>query len=378
MTVRLRGSSWAHVRGHEPLVAASAAYARDHDVSIEWIPRTLTEFGVLDIGDLASRFDLVVIDHPHVGTVAESGSLAPLDSLLPADIITPLGVDSPGRSHQSYHYDGHQWAFAIDAACQVSAAREGTADAATWDDVAAAARRGDVLWPMNPVDAQASFLTISAQLGSPVGGGEEFVDAAGGVATLELLHSISRHLSPRCFEMNAIDVLDALSASQSQEKYCPLVFGYTNYSRQGFKEEILRFGDIPRGADGNGGGALLGGVGLGVSAKGDHAAAAAEFAAWVASGDVQSSLYVEAGGQPAHARAWSDPHADAVAGGFFSHVRQTMDRSWMRPRFGGYVRWQNASMSVIHDALRAGTDFDVAVAELNRIARHAGISGRHS
>lgn len=377
MTVRLRGSSWAHVRGHEPLVAASAAYARDHDVSIEWTPRTLTEFGVLDIGDLAHRFDLVVIDHPHVGTVAESGSLAPLDSLLPASTITPLGAGSPGRSHQSYQYDGHQWAFAIDAACQVSAAREGVATAVTWGDVATAARRGDVLWPLNPVDAQASFLTISAQLGAPVGSGDEFVDSAGGIAAFELLHSISRHLDPRCFEMNAIDVLDALSAAQSREIYCPLVFGYTNYSRQGFKERILRFGDIPRGANGNDGGALLGGVGLGVSARSEHATEAAAFAAWVAGEDVQSSLYVDAGGQPAHARAWSDPHADAVAGGFFSHVRQTMDRSWMRPRFGGYVLWQNASMNLIHDALRGGTDFHVAVAELNRVARQAGISGRH-
>ena len=78
MAVRLRGSSWAHVRGHEPLVEASAAYARAHDVEIEWVPRTLTEFGVLDIGDLARQFDLVVIDHPHVGTVAASRTLVPL------------------------------------------------------------------------------------------------------------------------------------------------------------------------------------------------------------------------------------------------------------------------------------------------------------
>ncbi len=370
MAVRLRGSSWAHVRGHEPLVEASAAYARAHDVEIEWVPRTLTEFGVLDIGDLARQFDLVVIDHPHVGTVAASRTLVPLEEVLPKDALEDLDADSPGRSEQSYRYDGHQWALAIDAACQVSARRAGSSLPTAWADVADAARDGVVLWPLNPVDSQASFLTVCAQLGSPVGGASgDFVDPSAGVAAFELMASVARHLEPRCFDMNAIDVLGSLSAADSRELYCPLVFGYTNYSRPGFAPERLEFGDIPQRSPEFRGGALLGGVGLGVSALRDHIDEAAAFALWVAGADVQSSIYVEAGGQPAHGKAWSDPHADEVAGGFFSNVRGTMDRSWMRPRVNGYVQWQNASMGIVHETLCQGSGFAAAVQELNRVAR---------
>lgn len=370
MTVTLRGSSWKHVRGHDPLVAASAAFPRDRGVDVEWIPRTLTEFGVMDIGELARRFDLVVIDHPHVGTVAQLGSLVPLDTVLPGHVLDELGASSPGRSHQSYEIDGHQWALAIDAACQVSAYRPGTERCTTWRAVVSAAERGDVLWPLNPVDAQASLLTVYAQSGHGAGAvSDDFLDVDGVVDAFEMIGEVRRHLDRRCLGMNAIDVLDELTEPGTRENYCPLVFGYTNYSRHGFRPGLLRFGDVPRSSEGGRGRALLGGVGLGVSASSAHVDEAVRMAAWIADATVQSTVYVEAGGQPAHGQAWSDPHADAVAGGFFSDVRTAMDESWMRPRFGGYVRWQNESMEMIHEVVRGEAAARPAAVELNRLAR---------
>lgn len=374
MPISLTGSSWGHARGHDPMVAASARYAAEHGVAATWTPRTLTEFGVLDVGELARRFDLVVIDHPHVGGVAASRSLVPLDELLGADRLAPLAQRSPGRSQQSYDYAGHQWALAIDAACQVSAWRPdllGGAPPATWDEVAELARSGRVVWPVNPVDVQASFLTLAAAAGTPIdGSGEQFVPAEAGVAVLERMHAVTRHLDPRCFELNAIDALELLAGEQDGAAYCPLTFGYTNYARAGFRPRRLRFGDVPFAS-----GALLGGVGLGVSASSAHVEEAAELALWIASGEVQRTTFFEAGGQPAHVAAWDDAALDDAAGGFFSGTRGALERSWTRPRMPGYVAWQNAGLAIVHDALRAGGGFEAAVEQLNAVAPAAAELG---
>ena len=263
MRLQLKGSSWAHTRGHDPLVAACAEYERSTGIAVEWVARTLTEFGVLDVGTLAREFDLVVIDHPHIGGIAAEHSLIALDEVLGADVVDALGEGSPGRSHQSYALDGRQWAVAIDAACQVSVHRHDADGSAprSWSDVERLAREGAVLWPLNPVDSQASFLTFAAQLGSPIDGTTtDFVPVDVGLEVFERMHSIARHLDRACFDMNAIDVLESLSAPESEAWYCPLVFGYTNYARRGYRPSLLRFGDIPLGNDGEPSGALLGGV----------------------------------------------------------------------------------------------------------------------
>ena len=121
--VQLTGSSWHHERGHAPMVATAAEYERitGGAVRVRWEPRSLKEFGVSPVEDLARRYDLVVIDHPHIGLIAGTGCAVPVNEFTSAAELSALADRSPGRSHQSYHYDGHQWALAVDAACQVSA-----------------------------------------------------------------------------------------------------------------------------------------------------------------------------------------------------------------------------------------------------------------
>jgi multiple sugar transport system substrate-binding protein len=83
-----------------------------------WEPRSLKDFGVASVEDLARDYDLVVIDHPHIGLIAETGCAVPLDEMAAPGDLAALGACSHGRSHQSYHYGGRQWALAVDAACQ--------------------------------------------------------------------------------------------------------------------------------------------------------------------------------------------------------------------------------------------------------------------
>jgi multiple sugar transport system substrate-binding protein len=109
--------AWDHPRGYEPMVATSRVYEDAHPgTKISWEKRSLQAFEHFPIEQLADEYDLIVIDHPHIGVVAREGYLVALDELGPDGTLETLAAQSIGRSHESYQYGEHQWALPIDAA----------------------------------------------------------------------------------------------------------------------------------------------------------------------------------------------------------------------------------------------------------------------
>jgi multiple sugar transport system substrate-binding protein len=142
--VTLRGIAWDHPRGFEPLVATANTYAAAHaGVAIVWEKRSLQAFADAPVAELAQAFDLIVIDHPHVGEVSKANCLMPLDALRRDEDIAVLAVEAIDGTHASYNFDGHQWALAIDAAAQVAAYRPKaiTRIPQTWDESGSSGRR---------------------------------------------------------------------------------------------------------------------------------------------------------------------------------------------------------------------------------------------
>ena len=72
---------------------------------------------------LPNEYDLLIIDHPWVGCAAATNCVLPLDQYLPEAYLQDQLENSVGGSHQSYNYDGHQWALAIDAATPAASYR---------------------------------------------------------------------------------------------------------------------------------------------------------------------------------------------------------------------------------------------------------------
>jgi multiple sugar transport system substrate-binding protein len=359
------------------MVATAAEYERltRGAVRIRWEPRSLKEFGVASVEDLARDYDLVVIDHPHIGLIAETGCAVPLDEVAAPGDLAALGAGSPGRSHQSYHYGGRQWALAVDAACQVSARRPDLLPEppGRWDEVLELSRHGRVLWPLGDVDSAASLLTLLAGLGHPVTFADgHVIDRAAALEALGLMREAARGSDPRCLSMNPINVLDTLS-SADDFWYAPLTFGYLNYSRAGHPGRRLAFGDIPRiGAGPEPAGSLLGGAGLMISAYRPHRAEAAGYALHVAASATQRTTYLTAGGQPAHHDVWADPAADEVSGGFFSGTGRTTAASWTRPRTPGFVRFQNEMIELFGDHRRWMSEPGPFLDDLDAIYRRRG------
>jgi multiple sugar transport system substrate-binding protein len=369
--VRLRGSSWDHPRGHAPMVATAAAYeqAAGGRVEVTWVPRSLKEFGMTSVESLAREFDLIVIDHPHIGVMAESGCVLPLDDLIGADDLADLAEGSPGRSHESYRYDGRQWALAIDAACQASAWRPDllAVPPADWPEVVALSESGTVLWPLGEVDAAASLLTLAAGAGQPAPASERtFIDRPTGRRALSLMCAVADRSDPACLRMNPIDVLEAMCDSD-RFAYSPLAFCYVSYSLASRPGRRLSFGRVPGGS-----GALLGGAGLAVSALRSQAGPAVSYAAYVASGQVQQGLYFTSGGQPAHRAAWANAEVDAAAGGFFSGLAETMRTSWTRPRGPRFAGFQNSMIDLFTGWRDRADDADRFLDDLDRRYVEAG------
>src|SRR6478735_4199911 len=155
----LRGMTWSHPRGYQPLVACSAIWQAQTGIAVEWEKRSLQDFESFPVEELARAYDLIVIDHPHVGQITAEGCLAPLDVVGREAERAALAAGSVGQSYASYEWQDRQWAFPIDAASQVQAWRPDLLAAAPerWREVLELARHGKVLLPLRPPHSLMTF-----------------------------------------------------------------------------------------------------------------------------------------------------------------------------------------------------------------------------
>jgi multiple sugar transport system substrate-binding protein len=348
--------TWKHDRGLAPMLATAAEFCTEHPgVLIEWEARSLYEFGEAPLAQLAEQYDLLVIDHPFMGQVAMEQCLLPLDHCVSGTELQKLERDSVGQSHGSYFFQGHQWALAIDAAAQVAGFRPdllekaGAALPKTWNEVfdLGRIRRGFVSAALWPVDAIICFFTFCANYGEPpFASPGQVVNNQVGQYALESLRKLLQCSLPEAPTMNPIAVWERMSSSDDVA-YCPLAFGYSNYSRDGYRHSLISFGVIPSSNADGPIGATLGGAGIAISRNCTHPEIAAAYALWVAGADCQRTLYVDSGGQPGHRSAWLDDHANRITNRYFIATLPVLEHAWLRPRSQGFVAFQAASAEII-------------------------------
>jgi multiple sugar transport system substrate-binding protein len=368
MQTKLKGMTWNHARGVDPLVACSAAWQARTGVEIEWESRSLQDFESYPVQELARNYDLIIIDHPHVGQITRENCLLPFDETLLADIAQ----GSVGASFASYHWQGKQWALPVDAATQVMAWRPDQLDAAprTWDDVLVLARAGHVAIPMRAPHSLMSLYTLCGQLGSSasIDGAALFdpVVAAHAYGYLQRLVSL---IGNECFQQDPIAVFECMAQADSTVTCSPLAYGYINYSLADFRDVRIAFADIASFEGGAPAGSALGGTGLAISAYSAHPQQATAFALWVAGPEAQRDLYAHSGGQAGHAAAWEDSTVNALCADFYRATRATLDLAWVRPRHDGYMTFQQQASDRLNAGLQGGEAAATVIADLNRLYR---------
>lgn len=369
--IRLKGMTWSHPRGYDPMVTCSQIWKEQTGVEIEWDKRSLQAFESFPVEELAREYDLIVIDHPHVGEITAQACLTPLDIAGREAERETLAAGSIGGSYASYTWEGRQWAFPIDAAAQVQAWRPDLISEAplSWDGVLDLARQGRVMVPLRPPHSLMCFYTLAANLGTPCAtqGPGDLIAAQDGEKVYALLAELARLCVADCFDMDPIAVFETMSGADNKVACAPLIYGYVNYGIAGFRDRQTAFSDIPAAGRHGPAGSALGGTGIAVSAFCKEPGAAIDFAYWVASGDVQRGPFAKAGGQPGHAAGWEDDAVNAATNRFYLNTRATLDRAWIRPRHRGYMAFQEEASQRLNAGLRQGEDRASVVADINRL-----------
>lgn len=371
--VELNGITWRHTRGYLPMVATAQRFCeRNPDVKIRWEARSLQEFADSPLEQLTAQFDLLVIDHPSVGEAAGRHILLALDEWLPSAFLANQALQSVGSSHKSYFLDGHQLALAIDAATPVSGYREDLLDRAAaeipriWSDLLALAKRGLVAVPGLAIDSLMNFYMLCGAVGEePFQNPDQVVGEDAGIRALEMLRDLLQLCDPACFGRNPIAIWELLSSSDGPA-YCPFAYGYSNYSRPGYSNHALTTGGLVSMDGGKPLRSTLGGAGLAISAKCRHKEIAARYAQYAAGADCQKSLYFYSGGQPGHRGAWLDGDVNRTANNFFQNTIATLDAAYLRPRFNGYLHFQQQGARIVHDYLTSGGNERTVLKELTR------------
>jgi multiple sugar transport system substrate-binding protein len=366
----MRGMTWNHSRGYDPLVAASIEWKALTGETIEWDQRSLQDFESYPVEELARRYDLIVIDHPHVGQVATSNCLLPIDEAIDPPTLEAIASGSIGGSYESYTWAGHQWALPIDAAAQVQAwvPSRIAAPVTDWRALAALAADGRASLPLKPPHSLMSLFTLCGIAGVTLDGAGDDLFPAEAARAYDLLATLAGQVDEQAYAMDPIDMLEAMADPAGKLAIAPLIYGYVSYAIDGFRPETVRFADIPA-LDHGPTGSTLGGTGMAVSAYGRNPPAAARFAAWVANGKAQRDLIARHGGQPGHADAWDADSVNAATNDFYRATRATLDRAWVRPRHDGYMPFQHAASERINTALRSGEPAAEAIAALNQLYR---------
>ncbi len=367
--ISLRGMTWSDPRGYDPVVAAAAEFARLHPgVQIDWDKRSLQGFESTPVDELAATYDLMVIDHPHVGAVVADGCLLPIDLHAETESLLRLEGETVGKSFASYRLGGLQWALPIDAATQVQAIRPDLqpAPARRWDEVMTVARDGAVLWPLRPPHVLMGFFTLSANLGDPCAVTKgPLVSRKTGLAVLQALQALADLVDPACHAMDPIAALNALAVS-SRHRIIPLTYLYAPYARDGYRPHRIAFHDIPAIGPGGPIGSALGGTGIAISARTQHPDLCTRFALWLASSEVQRGLYSANNGQPGNARAWGDAAVNAAVGNAYANTRLTHEAAWLRPRHKGYMAFQEEGSQIVLEAITGRTSHAAALDALDQ------------
>ena len=373
MITRLRGITWDHSRGYTPMVATAQRFHELHpEVEIAWEKRSLQAFGDFPLQKLVDKFDLLIIDHPFVGYAATHPILLPLDKYLPADYLQDQAANSVGASHESYIYGGHQWALATDAATPITSYRPDLFKKhkltlpKTWEEVVELAKSGMVIVPAVAIDSLMNIYYFCVNRGIPLFENGTFVDEAAGIWALEQLRSFVSLCPPECLTQNPIKTHDALAAGDKYV-YCPFVYGYSNYGREGYAEHLLAFTDVVGFEKNKIGSTTLGGTGLAISASCQHTDVAVEYVKYVHTGLIQRTLYIENGGQSGHRSSWLDETANTRTNNFFKDTLATLDNAYLRPRYDGYSHFQDAGSLVVHEYLKNGGNPKQVLQKLQKI-----------
>ncbi|WP_147915596.1 carbohydrate ABC transporter substrate-binding protein [Ruania zhangjianzhongii] len=351
------GLTWDHPRGRNALAAAAPRLGGGD--RLHWHVQPLEGFESAPIDELARSYDLLVLDHPHLGDALATASLRPLDELVDAEQIRAWEQAAIGPTLASYRMAGQLWALPLDAATQVSARRRDLVPDAptTWGEAEQLAERGLLALSLAGPHAFLSLCSVAVSFGDNPG------STPGGLfhrPTAQRALALLTHLAARAPEgtelLNPIGLLGRMR-DHGDIGYLPLVYGYVTYSAP-----ELAFGTVP--TENGRIGSTLGGTGIAVTRRSEPSPALLDHLRWLLREQTQRTFIPAHDGQPGIRAAWTDLDVDTAAHGFYSGTRAVLEAAWVRPRLPGYIPFQSAASAIVRAAISGGRSGASALDEL--------------
>ncbi len=360
---KYKGLTWDHPRGFNALDAAAKAAP---ELGLSWAMHSLEGFETHPIAELCEQYDLVVLDHPHVGEAVAGECLQPLEDIFSAEEIAGWARDCIGPSLKSYRFAGQHWALPLDAATQVMACRPGIDIPKTWDEVLAF--NGPVALSLAGPHAALSFQSICAALGErpAVSDPDLFISKAIGLTALDILQRLTDKSPLSVREKNPIGILQHM-VDHRDVALCPLIYGYVNYAN------ALTFANAPRAAGGIG--STLGGTGIGISKRCEITPELLDHLRWLMSPQAQTGFIPGHDGQPSLRAAWQDAVVNGHWGDFYYNTFDTLEAAYVRPRHNHAIAFQTAAAQAIRDTLYAQRPHDQLLIQLQTLYAGTRIPG---
>ena len=368
-----RGLTWDHPRGHAALTRAAEDIATLRGAPLlRWDRQKLEGFESQPVGELAREYDLLVLDHPHIGEAAALDCLVPLEDLFAAEQIAGWQARTIGRAMESYRWAGRHWALPLDVATQVMAWRPDLLDAeppTLWPDIVRLGEHRPVALSLAGPHAALHFLAICAALGEEPGG-DDFVATAPGLEALDTLHRLYARAPKGLLGLNPIGLLDTLARTDSIA-LVPLVFGYVNYAVPRDDAPRILFGDAPSAVPGGRRGSVLGGTGIAVTKRARPSPALLDHLVWLLSPEAQAGFIPDHEGQPSARAAWRDERVNARSGQFYRRTEATVEDALLRPRHDGYIAFQTTAGAAIWGMLDTDAEPSITLARLRALWRES-------
>lgn len=357
----LQGLTWDHPRAYGALDQLGRIDAAHDDryggvaAPIVWHRQPLSGFESTPVAELARRYDVLVLDHPHLADAVAAEALVPMDEVLDPVELDRLRAGTAGPSYDSYRYDGRQWALPLDVATQVGAVRHDLARVdevpATWREVVELARRVPVALCLGGPHALLTAFALCAAQGREPCGDDTLATGDALVAALETMAELLALADADVSMSDPIGVLDAM-AGGDRVAYCPLVYGYVTYSRRAGRP--VEFRDAPAWTPGGRRGSVLGGTGLAVSSRVTDTGAVRAHLRRLVDERVQVDHVPLHGGQPSARAAWTDERVNADSRDFYRGTLRTVEQAWVRPRRRGFVEFCDSASAQVREGLLDG------------------------
>ncbi|HIY66767.1 MAG TPA: extracellular solute-binding protein [Candidatus Agrococcus pullicola] len=363
-----RGLTWDHPRGTNALRAAAKEWQSANGAPlIAWDAQPLEGFESAPIDELAARYDLLVMDHPHLGDAIAANALQPLDDVMPAELLRDVAEHTVGPSADSYVAEGRTWALPLDAATQVAAVRDDlVADIpATWAAVVELSRSAPVAQSLAGPHAFLTLCSLAAAFGgtpaslppTPNSAALEsdeapLFDRETTLLALETMRELATNLPSKSEALNPIGLLERMRATDDIG-FIPLIFGYVNYSTADQNSRSIEFRDAPSARTGGEPGSVIGGTGVAVSTRTNVTPELVSHLGQLLSAGTQESFIPAHDGQPSRDSAWESDSVNESTREFYRSTRRTIESSWVRPRFPGYTAFQSKASDLVRTAVLA-------------------------